>query len=86
MMRFWSARRVGSPLLAVMLVLAGCAGDRSAAPPPAGPCDIVANGTPVPRPPAPSEPGARDAAAAPETATGYRTDMTAVDATGFAVA
>lgn len=85
-MRFWSARRVGSPLLAVVLVLAGCAGDQSAAPPPAGPCDIVANGTPAPRTPPASEPGGRDTAAAPETATGYRTDMTAVDATGFAVA
>ncbi|HYJ55930.1 MAG TPA: gamma-glutamyltransferase family protein [Mycobacterium sp.] len=84
-MRFLSPRRVTSPLLAVALVLAGCAGEQGAAPAPAGPCEIVANGTPAPKTTAPSS-SDRDTSAAPEIATGFRKDMTAVHTNRFAVA
>ena len=66
------------------LVLAGCGSEQDAAPAPAGPCDIVANGTPVSGSGSTSEP--RDTSAAPETATGFRSDMTAVHTTRYAVA
>jgi len=84
-MRFLSPRRVVSPLLAVALVFAGCASEYGAAAAPAGPCEIVANGIPTPKTTAPSSSG-RDTSAAPETATGYRKDMTAVHTNRFAVA
>ena len=67
-----------------MLVLAGC-GANDARRTSAGPCDIVSNGTPLPRTTA-SSTGQRDIGSTPETATGYRTDMTVVHARGFAVA
>ncbi|MGD9621362.1 MAG: gamma-glutamyltransferase family protein [Mycolicibacterium sp.] len=62
----------------------GCAGEQSAAPLPARPCEIVANGTPAPKTTSVSEP--RNISAAPELATGYRKDMTAVHTRRFAVA
>lgn len=73
-----------SAFLALALITAGCAGEQNAAPAPAGPCQIVANGTPAPKTTPASEP--RDTSAAPEIATGYRTDMTAVRTRRFAVA
>ena len=63
---------------------------RGTAPPTvAGPCEIVANGTPAPKAPAAPPPGAvttsRDIATNPEVATGYRKDMTAVRTAHYAV-
>ena len=69
------------------VMTAGCAGEQNAAPAPADPCQIVANGTPAPQTTSTSTPpGQRDISSAPETATGYRKDMTAVHTSGFAVA
>ena len=48
-MRIPSFRTVTVPLAGVVLVLAGCAAQESAPPAPAGPCAIVANGTPAPK-------------------------------------
>lgn len=63
----------------VLLVFAGCTADDASAAPP-GSCAIVSNGTPVTK-----QPGGRDESA-PETATGYRTGMSAVHTAHFAVA
>lgn len=69
-------------------MLAGCGTD-DAPPAAAGPCDIVANGTPAPKTTA-SSPGApsttRDISTNPEVATGYRKDMTVVHTARYAVA
>ncbi|WP_234820573.1 gamma-glutamyltransferase [Mycolicibacterium goodii] len=86
-----SARAVIALLSGVVLIAAGCAdGAERPRRPAAGPCEIVSNGTPVPKPPpAPPPPGAateRDIATQPEVATGYRTDMTAVRTATYAVA
>ena len=84
-MRFLSTRRVTSPLLAVALVLAGCAGEQDAA---AGSARSV-------RDRRQRHPGAEDHGSVvvrqghlggPETATGYRKDMTAVHTNRYAVA
>lgn len=71
-------------------VLAGC-GDTSkdsapAAPAPGKTCEIVPNGTPTPKTPQAGAPQQRDISVAPEIATGYRSDMTAVRTNRFAVA
>ncbi|MBU3687201.1 MAG: gamma-glutamyltransferase family protein [Mycobacterium sp.] len=71
-------------------VLAGC-GDTSkdsapAAPAPSETCEIVPNGTPTPKTPQAGVPQQRDISVAPEIATGYRSDMTAVRTNRFAVA
>jgi len=50
------------------------------------PCDIVVNGTPTQRTPAAEEFPKRDIGAAPEIATGYRSDMTSVRTRSYAVA
>jgi gamma-glutamyltranspeptidase/glutathione hydrolase len=55
----------------LVLSLAGCSGNHVAAPNAAGPCEIVANGTPGPTTP---------------SATGYRSDMTVVQTAHYAVA
>lgn len=73
------------PFLAAVLVLAGCAAP-PASPPQAAPCESVPNGTPTPKTPEAAEPEQRDIAAAPELATGYRSDMAAVRTGRFAVA
>lgn len=75
-----ATRRALAPLLGLALILAGCSApeDTQAAPP--GPCDIVANGTPEAK-----SDGTEDESA-PETATGYRSDMTAVHTQRYAVA
>lgn len=87
-----SARAVIALLSGVVLIAAGCSdGAERPRRPAAGPCEIVSNGTPVPKPPVPTPPPAgagadRDIATQPEVATGYRTDMTAVRTTTYAVA
>jgi gamma-glutamyltranspeptidase / glutathione hydrolase len=75
------ASRAGCVLAAVALSVAGCGGSHRAAPKPAGPCDIVPNGTPVTKTPPPgSAPSSRNTATNPEMATGYRGGMTVVRA------
>ncbi|MBW0014364.1 gamma-glutamyltransferase family protein [Mycobacterium sp.] len=70
-----------------MLALAGCTADHVAAPRPAGPCDIVSNGTPVPNTSSVSAaPSPRNTAKNPEVAIGYRSGMTAVRTAHYAVA
>jgi gamma-glutamyltranspeptidase/glutathione hydrolase len=69
-----------TPLLAgVVLVLAGCGAQETPPPSVAGPCAIVENGTAAPK-------TSEAAGSQPEVATGYRTDMTAVDTAHYAVA
>ena len=63
-----------------MLILAGCSAEPETPAAPPGPCDIVANGTSETK----SEGGIDESA--PETATGYRSDMTAVHTQRYAVA
>ena len=88
-MRIPSLRKVTAPLAGVVLVLAGCAAEESPPPAAAGPCEIVANGTPVSKAPPEPPPGAvttsRNIATNPEVATGYRDDMTAVRTSTYAV-
>jgi gamma-glutamyltranspeptidase/glutathione hydrolase len=87
-MRTPSLTKVVAPLAGVVLVLAGCGAEESAPPAAAGPCEIVANGTPAPKTPAAPPPGAtteRNIATNPEVATGYRKDMTAVRTTSYSV-
>ncbi|WP_171054879.1 gamma-glutamyltransferase [Mycobacterium sp. DBP42] len=90
-----STRSVIALLSVAATVLAGCAGDhRRPAKAVAGPCQIVSNGTPLPKPPPPPRPPAGPAAPAPppdlatnpEIGTGYRSDMTAVRTATYAVA
>ncbi|BBX02850.1 gamma-glutamyltransferase [Mycolicibacterium moriokaense] len=85
-MRISSLTKVMAPLTGVALVLAGCAADDSSRPSAAGPCAIVASGTPAPKTSA-SAPatGPRDISTNPEVATGYRTDMTAVHTSHYSV-
>jgi gamma-glutamyltranspeptidase / glutathione hydrolase len=75
---------IGAALAALVLFLAGCSGNHMAAPNAAGPCEIVANGTPGPK--TPSAPSSRNIATSPEIATGYRSDMTVVQTAHYAVA
>ncbi|WP_137147534.1 gamma-glutamyltransferase family protein [Mycolicibacterium sp. CR10] len=83
-MRSLSPQKVSATLLGLILVLVGCGGGQNAAPAPAGPCEVVSDGTPVSETARDSAP--RDTSAAPEAATGYRKDMTAVHTARFAVA
>lgn len=75
-------------LAGVVLVLAGCGTEES---PPsttvAGPCSVIPNGTPAPKTPAPAAgvTTSRNISTNPEVATGYRTDMTAVRTSTYAV-
>lgn len=75
-----ATRRALAPLLGLTLVLAGCSPDEQTPAAPPGPCEIVANGT------AETKSGSGQDESAPETATGYRTDMTAVHTERYAVA
>jgi gamma-glutamyltranspeptidase/glutathione hydrolase len=71
-----------SAVAVVAVVLAGCAdSSRRPASTYAGPCQILSNGTPEPK--APSTP---NRATNPEIGTGYRSDMTAVRTSTYAVA
>jgi gamma-glutamyltranspeptidase / glutathione hydrolase len=77
---------IGAALAALVLSLAGCSGNHVAAPSASGPCEIVANGTPAPTPPSAASGPSRNIATNPEIATGYRSDMTVVQTTHYAVA
>ena len=72
-----------------MLVLAGCAAEQNAPPTAAGPCSIIANGTPSPKtsaaPASGSATTSKNISTNPEVATGYRKDMTAVRTAHYAV-
>ncbi|MEX1175106.1 MAG: gamma-glutamyltransferase family protein [Mycobacterium sp.] len=75
--------------MAAVVVLAGCgAATETASQPPglAAPCGIVSNGTPAPKTTAAPPSQTRDISAAPEIATGYRSDMTAVATRRYSVA
>jgi gamma-glutamyltranspeptidase / glutathione hydrolase len=89
-MRISSLTRVMAPLTGVMLVLAGCGAEDNAEPSAAGPCAIVANGTPAPKTSAAAPAGgtattSRNISTNPEVATGYRKDMTAVHTSSYSV-
>ncbi len=75
-----ATRRLMAPLLGLTLILAGCSAEPETPAAPPGPCEIVTNGTPEA-----AAAGAQDESD-PETATGYRTDMTAVHTQRYAVA
>ncbi|HZC52926.1 MAG TPA: gamma-glutamyltransferase, partial [Mycobacterium sp.] len=81
---------IGIALAALVLSLAGCSGgNHASAPNTAGPCEIVANGTPAPKTPsapAVSAPSSRNTSTNPEIASGYRSDMTVVQTAHYAVA
>jgi gamma-glutamyltranspeptidase/glutathione hydrolase len=88
-MRIPSLTKVTASLAGVVLVLAGCAAEESAPTTEAGPCSIIANGTPAPKTTAEAAPGSvttsRNISTNPEVATGYRKDMTAVKTAHYAV-
>ena len=90
-MRIPSPSKVTAPLAGVVLVLAGCAAVQNAPQTAAGPCSIIANGTPAPKTSAApasgsaTTPTSRNISTNPEVATGYRTDMTAVRTRHYAV-
>ncbi len=89
-MRISSLTKVMAPLTGVMLVLAGCGAEENAEPSAAGPCAIVANGTPAPKTTAAAPAGgtattSRNISTNPEVATGYRKDMTAVHTSSYSV-
>ena len=71
-------------------MLAGCGAEENAPPAAAGPCAIVANGTPAPKTseaaPADAPSTSRNISTNPEVATGYRKDMTVVHTARYAVA
>jgi len=77
-------RKTAAVVFGLTLVLTGC-GTAEEHHSSNGPCDIVANGTPAPKTSSAST-AQRDISSAPETATGYRTNMTAVHTRHFAVA
>lgn len=83
-MRQAPARKTAAIVFGMALVATGC-GTANEQHTSTGPCDIVANGTPTPNTTS-SSTAQRNISSAPETATGYRSDMTAVHARGFAVA
>ncbi|MGV0804948.1 gamma-glutamyltransferase family protein [Mycolicibacterium setense] len=102
-MRLLASTRSVIALLSVLaVILAGCAdGSRRPATSDAGPCQILSNGTPLPKPPRapppptvppptaapqPAPPPSRDLATNPEVGTGYRSDMTAVRTATYTVA
>ena len=74
-----ATRRTIAPVLGLMLVLAACSAGPDNLVSRSGPCEIVTNGTPE------AKEQTRDDESAPETATGYRSDMTAVRTNTFAV-
>ncbi|MBY0288343.1 MAG: gamma-glutamyltransferase family protein [Mycobacteriaceae bacterium] len=86
-MRFSALTKVMAPLTGVVVVLAGCAADENTEPDAAGPCAIVANGTPAPKTPSsPTVSTSRNISTNPAVATGYRKDMTAVRTSTYSVA
>ena len=87
-MRIPPPRKATALLAGVVLVLAGCGTEES---PPsttvAGPCSVIPNGTPTQKTPAPAAgvTTSKNISTNPEVATGYRTDMTAVRTSTYAV-
>jgi gamma-glutamyltranspeptidase / glutathione hydrolase len=87
-MRIPPLRKATALLAGVVLVLAGCGTEES---PPsttvAGPCSVIPNGTPTQKTPAPAAgvTTSKNISTNPEVATGYRTDMTAVRTSTYAV-
>ncbi len=87
-MRIPPLRKATALLAGVVLVLAGCGTEES---PPsttvAGPCSVIDNGTPTQKTPAPAAgvTTSKNISTNPEVATGYRTDMTAVRTSTYAV-
>ena len=87
-MRIPPLRKATALLAGVVLVLAGCGTEES---PPsttvAGPCSVIPNGTPTQKAPAPAAgvTTSKNISTNPEIATGYRTDMTAVRTSTYAV-
>ena len=77
-----SARTVTVLSMALALSLAGCGGDSATPTSPAGPCEIVSEGTATPSD-AESTPSGDPSD--PEIATGYRKDMTAVRTAHYGV-
>jgi gamma-glutamyltranspeptidase / glutathione hydrolase len=79
--------RILAPLAVVILVLAGCAAKENAPPATeAGPCSVIANGTPAPKTSAaPAVTTSTNISTNPEVATGYRKDMTAVRTASYSV-
>jgi gamma-glutamyltranspeptidase/glutathione hydrolase len=89
-MRISPLIKMMAPLTGVMLVLAGCGAEENAEPAAAGPCAIIANGTPAPKTSAaaPADGTAttsRNISTNPEVATGYRKDMSAVHTSSYSV-
>jgi gamma-glutamyltranspeptidase/glutathione hydrolase len=89
MMRIPASAPLMALLASVVLVLAGCGSEEPAPPAAAGPCEIVANGTPAPKTSAVPATGSvttsRNLGTNPEVATGYRKDMTAVQTARYSV-
>ncbi|WP_253946882.1 gamma-glutamyltransferase family protein [Mycolicibacterium rhodesiae] len=86
-MRFSSLTKVMAPLTGIAVVLAGCAAEENPEPGAAGPCAIVANGTPTPKTAAnPTVTTSHNMSTNPEVAAGYRKDMTAVRTSSYSVA
>jgi gamma-glutamyltranspeptidase/glutathione hydrolase len=86
-MRFSSLTKVMAPLTGIAVVLAGCAAEENPEPGAAGPCAIVANGTPTPKTAAnPTVTTSQNMSTNPEVAAGYRKDMTAVRTSSYSVA
>jgi gamma-glutamyltranspeptidase/glutathione hydrolase len=87
-MRIPPLRKATALLAGVVLALAGCGTEES---PPsttvAGPCSVIPNGTPTQKAPAPAAgvTTSKNISTNPEVATGYRTDMTAVRTSTYAV-
>jgi gamma-glutamyltranspeptidase / glutathione hydrolase len=77
--------RIRALLAALAVCLPGCGANHVSAPTAAGPCEIVPNGAPTSKP-HPGSPSTRNLTASPETATGYRSDMTVVRTAHYAVA
>lgn len=77
--------RIRALLAALAVGLAGCGGNQAPPPHAAGPCEIAPNGTPASQA-RPGAPSSRNLSAHPETATGYRGDMTVVRTAHYAVA
>ncbi len=90
-MRISPLTKVMAPLTGVVVALAGCGAEEKPEAGAAGPCAIVANGTPAPKTSAaaPADGTAttsRNFSTRPEVATGYRKDMTAVRTGSYSVA
>lgn len=77
--------RIRALLAALAVGLTGCGGNNAPPPHAAGPCEIVPNGAPTSQA-HPGPPSSRNLSASPETATGYRSDMTVVRTVHYAVA